>query len=133
MAKRIVVADDDPQILKLVRACLERKGYEVLEAQDGDAALATIRQMRPDLVVLDLMLPKVNGWNVGFALRKEAAFQRLPIIVLSGLVEADSGRQEVFDYVDFHMAKPFDTEQFVAKVEELLRDPERGQTPLEGV
>ena len=122
MSKRILVADDDPRIVLLLQACFAPQ-YDVVTACDGEEALRKIRETRPDLVVIDLMLPKLDGYTVGFKLRNEQEFRRLPIIVLSGIIDRDSGKEDAFDFVDFHMGKPFDAGKLRAKVDELLAGP----------
>ncbi|MCU0502606.1 MAG: response regulator, partial [Anaerolineae bacterium] len=64
MPQRILVVDDDKSIVKVLRGYLEQSGYEVLNAPDGETALHTLRRERPDLVILDLMMPNLNGWEV---------------------------------------------------------------------
>ena len=121
MSKRILVADDEPRIVALLQSCFAPK-YDVVIARDGEEALHKVHEARPDLVVIDLMLPKMDGYTVGFRLRQEPEFRRLPIILLSGLIERDSGREDAFDFIDFHMGKPFDTGKLLAKVDQLLQD-----------
>ena len=122
MSKRILVADDDPRIVSLLQACFAPK-YDVVTASDGEEALRKTHETQPDLVVIDLMLPKLDGYTVGFKLRREQDFRRLPIIVLSGIIDRDSGKEDEFDFVDFHMGKPFDPGKLLAKVDELLAGP----------
>ena len=80
MAKRILVVDDEKQIVDIVKAYLEREGYRVIVAYEGKSAIDLTRRDRPDLMVLDLMLPEISGWDVCRTLRKESD---LPIIMLT--------------------------------------------------
>ena len=78
MAQRILIVDDDPKITRLLRASLEQAGYRVLIAYDGETALHALRRERPDLVVLDLMLPDRDGWNVTHVMRGDATWRIRP-------------------------------------------------------
>ncbi len=78
MAQRILIVDDDPKIVRLLRASLEQAGYRVFVAYDGETALHTLRRERPDLVVLDLMLPDRDGWDVTRVMRADAAWRIHP-------------------------------------------------------
>ena len=78
MAKRILVVDDDPEIVRLLRAYLEQSGYQALCAYDGESALHIIRRERPDLVLLDLMLPERDGWEVIRMVRSDESLILLP-------------------------------------------------------
>ena len=84
--KRILVVDDDKEIVRLVRAYLEQAGFQVLIAYDGETALHTIRRDRPDLVVLDLMLPDRDGWDITRIIRGDSALTDLLIIMLTARV-----------------------------------------------
>ncbi|MBX7234184.1 MAG: response regulator [Caldilineales bacterium] len=88
MPHRILVVDDDRQIARLVRSYLEQAGFSVLTAFDGEAALALLRSERPDLVVLDLMLPGRNGWEITRIVREDKHLAGTPIIMLTARVEA---------------------------------------------
>jgi len=87
MAQRILIVDDDPKIVRLLRASLEQAGYRVIVAYDGETALHALRRERPDLVVLDLMLPDRDGWDVTRVMRADAALADTPIIMLTARVE----------------------------------------------
>lgn len=115
---RILVVDDEARMRELVRLYLASAGYEVLEAQDGLEALQRFEAEAPDLVVLDLMLPRLDGWEVCQRIRK---YSRVPIIMLTA-------RGEVHDKVvglrlgaDDYIAKPFDGRELLARVEAVLR------------
>jgi two-component system alkaline phosphatase synthesis response regulator PhoP len=121
MAQRILVVDDDPQIVRLARSYLEQAGFEVLAAGDGERALHVIRADRPDLIVLDLMLPGRNGLDVAQIIRKDALLAQLPIIMLTARVE-DADRINGFALgADDYMTKPFNPLELVARVQAVLR------------
>ena len=119
MAK-ILVVDDEKRIVDIVKAYLEREGYEVIAAYDGKAALEAAKRQSPDLVVLDLMLPQVSGWDVCRALRADTATP-IPIIMLTA-------RDDVTDKIiglelgaDDYVTKPFDPKELVSRVKAVLR------------
>jgi CheY-like chemotaxis protein len=81
--KRILIADDMSNGRELIRTVLERTGYEVLEAENGQEALDTIHRANPDLVILDLQMPILNGYDVIGILRKDPAYEKLPVVALT--------------------------------------------------
>ncbi|HYG97054.1 MAG TPA: response regulator [Solirubrobacterales bacterium] len=119
-AKAILVADDDQDILELVAFRLERAGYEVMTAGDGEQALAAARDRQPDLAVLDVMMPKLTGYDVVKAMRAEEGTSRIPVILLTARVqEADVSRG--FEAgADDYIRKPFSPQELRARVEAIL-------------
>jgi two-component system alkaline phosphatase synthesis response regulator PhoP len=115
---RVLVVDDDPGIVKLVRAYLEQAGFEVVSAHDGKKAMQIARNERPDLVVLDLMLPEMDGWDVCRALRKES---EVPIIMLTARVEESDKLIGLELGADDYVTKPFSPRELVARVRSVLR------------
>jgi two-component system alkaline phosphatase synthesis response regulator PhoP len=115
---RVLVVDDDPGIVKLVRAYLEQAGFEVVSARDGKKAMQIARNERPDLVVLDLMLPEMDGWDVCRALRKES---EVPIIMLTARVEESDKLIGLELGADDYVTKPFSPRELVARVRSVLR------------
>ncbi|RME77100.1 MAG: DNA-binding response regulator [Chloroflexi bacterium] len=125
---RILVVDDDKKIVRLVRSYLEQAGYDVLTAYDGETALHAIRRDRPDLVVLDLMLPDRDGWDITRLVRSDPALAKLPIIMLTARVE-DTDRIIGLELgADDYIPKPFNPREVVARVRAVLR--RAADTPL---
>lgn len=118
---RILVVDDDKQIVRLVQSYLERASYQVLTAYDGETALHTIRRERPDLVVLDLMLPNRDGWEVTRTIRSDPGLAGLPIIMLTARVEDTDKIVGLELGADDYIAKPFNPHEVVARVRAVLR------------
>jgi two-component system alkaline phosphatase synthesis response regulator PhoP len=118
---RILVVDDDKQIVRLVQSYLERAGYQVLTAYDGEMALHTIRRERPDLVVLDLMLPDRDGWEITRTVRSDPNLASLPIIMLTARVEDTDKIVGLELGADDYIAKPFNPHEVVARVRAVLR------------
>ncbi|MBN1136081.1 MAG: response regulator transcription factor [Anaerolineae bacterium] len=118
MTHTILVVDDEARIVKLVRDYLERAGFAVLSARDGETALVLARRERPDLIVLDLMLPEVDGLDVCRHLRQESA---VPIIMLTARVEEADRIVGLELGADDYVTKPFSPRELVARVRAALR------------
>ena len=121
MAQRILVVDDDKSIVKVVRGYLEQAGYQVLTAADGESALHMLRRERPDLVILDLMLPDRDGWDVTRVVRADTALAATPIITLTARVEDTDKIVGLELGADDYVTKPFNARELVARVNALLR------------
>jgi DNA-binding response OmpR family regulator len=118
----ILVVDDDPKIVALVRAYLERERFRVITAADGRAALRAIEERAPRLVVLDLMLPEVDGLAV---IRRTRAMGDIPILVLSARGSTGDRIQGLSEGADDYLPKPFSPAELVARVRTILRRTER--------
>ena len=116
----ILAADDDPDVRALVAFRLERSGYTVLQAADGEEALALALEHTPDLAVLDVMMPKMDGFEVVRRLRAEEATKRMPIIMLTARAQ-DSDVEEGFESgADDYLRKPFSPQELRARVQAIL-------------
>ncbi|MGQ9459340.1 MAG: response regulator transcription factor [Anaerolineae bacterium] len=118
MAVRILVVEDEKDLARLVRGYLENAGYEVLQAYTGREALFMVRQERPDLVILDLGLPEMDGLDVAQALRRES---QIPIIMLTARVEESDRILGLGLGADDYVTKPFSPRELVARVRAVLR------------
>jgi two-component system, OmpR family, alkaline phosphatase synthesis response regulator PhoP len=118
MQALILVVDDEPKIVRLARDYLEKDGFRVLSAGDGPTALAVARGDKPDLVVLDLMLPGMDGWEVCRTLRRESD---IPIIMLTARAEESDQVLGLELGADEYVTKPFSPRLLVARVRALLR------------
>jgi two-component system alkaline phosphatase synthesis response regulator PhoP len=118
---RILVVDDDAEIVRLVRAYLEQSGYEVLTAHDGETALHVISHDHPALVVLDLMLPDRDGWDVTRTIRTDSSIAHIPIIMLTARVEDADKILGLELGADDYITKPFNPREVVARVRSVLR------------
>ena len=103
----ILVADDDPEILGMLSLRLQKRGYKVLEAADGDRALEEARTRKPDLIVLDVMMPGRNGWEVARVLRQEEATKDVGIIMLTAIGEKMNEMTSPLYGADDYLDKPF--------------------------
>jgi len=116
----VLAADDDEDVLGLVTFRLERSGYTVLQARDGEEALALAVAERPDLAVLDVMMPKMDGFEVTRRLRAEEATKSMPIILLTARAQ-DADVQRGFDAgADDYLRKPFSPQELRARVQAIL-------------
>jgi two-component system alkaline phosphatase synthesis response regulator PhoP len=121
ITQRILVVDDDKEIVRLVRAYLEQAGFQVLIAYDGETALHVLRRDRPDLVVLDLMLPDRDGWDITRLVRADGVLASTPIVMLTARVE-DSDKIIGLELgADDYITKPFNPREVVARVRSVLR------------
>ncbi len=118
MSQLILVVDDEPKIARLARDYLEKNGYRVLTAADGQSALTIARREKPDLIVLDLMLPNIDGREVCRILRRESD---VPIIMLTALAEEVDQITGLEIGADDYIAKPFSPRALVARVRAMLR------------
>ncbi len=121
MAHRILVVDDDKQIVRLVQSYLEKAGYSVLTAYDGDDAQRVIRREHPDLVVLDLMLPGRDGYEITRWLRADPHLAATPILMLTARVEDGDKVLGLELGADDYLTKPFNPREVVARVRAILR------------
>jgi DNA-binding response OmpR family regulator len=123
----ILVVDDDAKIVRLVRTYLEREGYRVTGATDGRAALAALEQERPDLVVLDLMLPELDGLSVVRAIRLAA--DDTPVIILSARGTVADRITGLSSGADDYLPKPFSPAELVLRVRRILERTTAGRDP----
>jgi two-component system alkaline phosphatase synthesis response regulator PhoP len=121
MVQRILVVDDDHEIVRLLRAYLEQAGYQVFSAYDGETALHCMRRERPDLVVLDLMLPDRDGWDVTRVVRGDPGLAATPILMLTARVEDHDKIVGLEMGADDYVSKPFNPREVMARIRAVLR------------
>ena len=118
MATKILIVEDDNNIADLLRLYLEKENYEVSIASDGGKGVEQFRRFQPDLVLLDLMLPVLDGWGVCRTIRAEAS---TPIIMLTAKGELDDKISGLKQGADDYITKPFEMQELLARVEAVLR------------
>lgn len=118
---RILVVDDDPEVVRLIRGYLEKAGYQVLVAYNGETALHTIRRENPDLILLDLMLPDRSGWDITRIVRNDAVLGQTPIIMLTARVTDAEKILGLELGADDYITKPYNPGEVVARVRARLR------------
>ena len=126
--KRILVIEDDPDIVELLRYNLERESFEVTSALTGAEGLAQLRRQRPDLLILDLMLPEISGFELCRQLRADAGFRDLPVIMLTARSEEADVIAGIELGADDYITKPFSPRELVARVGAVLRRTGRNET-----
>jgi DNA-binding response OmpR family regulator len=127
MPHKILVVDDQPKMVKLVRTYLEGAGYQVITAYDGQEGLALFRQEQPDLIVLDLMLPEIDGLDVARTIRRRS---EVPIIMLTARAEEADRLIGLELGADDYVVKPFSPRELVARVRAVLRRVTRSEPDL---
>ena len=118
MAVSVLVVEDDKNIADLLQMYLEKEGYAVTTAADGGQGLAKFRTIRPDLVLLDVMMPVMDGWAVCRAIRSES---QTPVIMLTAKSETDDKVQGLRTGADDYITKPFEMKEVLARIEAVLR------------
>ena len=122
---RILVIDDDPAISEIVATNLEMAGYDVSRADDGIKGQALALQLNPDLIMLDLMLPKVDGFTVCQRLRRDERTADIPVLMLTALAQTQNQVEGLNAGADDYLTKPFELEVMLARVRALLRRTDR--------
>ena len=120
MANKIVVIEDDPHILKLISQTLQREGYEVITASDGTEGLRRVKEAHPHLVVLDISLPGLDGYQICHQLRSEQATSQLPVIMVTAMSRPSDQRRGFENGADDYLPKPFVLAELVTRVQSLL-------------
>lgn len=119
--KKILIADDEPDILEIVKYNLQAEGYDVYTAKDGDEALTRAKQLQPDLIILDVMMPKRNGVEVCEILRTQPAFKHTLIIFLTALNDESSHLRGLDTGADDYVTKPVSPKLLTSRVNALFR------------
>lgn len=131
MAQRILIVDDDRQIVRVLRAYLEQDGFQALVAYDGEQALHALRHDKPDLVILDLMLPERDGWQLTRLVRSDPSLQHIPIIMLTARMEEADRVVGLELGADDYVTKPFSPREVVARVRAVLRRLSPGASAIQ--
>lgn len=118
--KTILVVDDDPEILTMLQLRLEARGYKVLTAQDGKEALTSAKRNRPALMILDVMMPAKNGWEVARALKQDPVTEGIKIVMLTAIGEQVNEITSPLYGADAYLDKPFDFTELESTLAKLL-------------
>ncbi|MBW9265880.1 MAG: response regulator [Candidatus Thiodiazotropha sp. (ex. Lucinisca nassula)] len=121
MTKTILIVDDEPNIVLSVEYLMKREGYQVMTASDGQVAIEMIADTRPDLLILDVMMPRKNGFEVCREIRADPALSELPILMLSAKGREAEIKKGISLGADAYITKPFSTHDLVDKVNQLLQ------------
>jgi len=118
---KILVSEDNPDIRKILVMRLEINGYDVIQAQDGEEAIDKIKKEAPDLVILDLMMPKISGFEVCRMIKFDEKYKDIPIIVLSALDQQADREKAIEGGADAYFIKPFDLELLLNKIKSFVK------------
>ena len=119
----ILIVEDNEKNMKLVRDILKFKGYETIEAVTGNEGLALARQHKPDLILMDILLPDINGFEARCIIRADASLARTPVVAVSASVMPDEQQKIVASGFDAYVTKPIDLKSFIATVEKFAGVP----------
>ncbi|HEX9052940.1 MAG TPA: response regulator [Anaeromyxobacter sp.] len=120
MGKRILIVDDEPNIVVSLEWLMRREGFETLVAADGEAALAAVERGAPDLVILDVMLPAMNGFEVCQRIRSDPRFARVKILILSAKGRDTEVAKGLGLGADAYVTKPFSTRDLVDRIRQMV-------------
>ena len=122
MGRRVLVVDDDAVIRQLISVNLELEGFDVHTAVDGEDAIEKVRELRPDVVTLDIMMPRLDGWGTAARLRDDPDTAYVKVILLSARAQEADRRKGQGLGVDCYLTKPFDPDELVEAVRRLAGD-----------
>lgn len=116
----ILIVEDDPQAVKLIKFILEKEDYSTISAKDGEEGLQMAREKKPDLIVLDLMLPGMDGYRVCETLKADADTKEIPVIVLTALDTGVDFEKALEKKADWYITKPFEPQHLLKRVNYLI-------------
>jgi two-component system, OmpR family, alkaline phosphatase synthesis response regulator PhoP len=121
MTKKVLIADDEPSIVTSLEFLMKKSGYEVKVARNGDEALALVASFRPDAILLDVMMPGKNGFEVCQRIREKPEWRAVKIVMLTAKGREAEITKGVSLGADLYLTKPFSTQELLAQVKRLLR------------
>lgn len=122
---RILIVDDEPNIVLALELLMKKEGYEVLSVDDGQKALDAVSTFRPDLILLDIMMPKMDGYEVCQQIRMDASNKNIAVIMLTAKGREVEKEKGLALGADYYITKPFSTREVVAKVREIVQGEAR--------
>ena len=120
--KKILLVEDEKDLVLTLKFRLEHNGYEVLPAYDGEEGLKKAQNSSPDLIILDLMLPKMNGYKICQFLKSEELYKKIPILMLSARAQEADKNMGLSCGADAYITKPFEPEELLGKIKELIKE-----------
>ncbi len=118
--KRILLVDDEPELLEMVKMRLEANNFAVITASDGQSALGIVRRARPDMVILDIMLPRLDGFKVCRLFKFDAKYRSIPVILLTARVRESDRKTALEVGADVFITKPFEPQVLLENIHKLL-------------
>lgn len=123
MTKAILVVDDEEDVIYIVKTVLSRHGYKIIEAKNGREALEKVRKEKVDAVILDIMMPDINGWEICREIKENEKTKDLPVIMLSVLRDfADKRKSLEYAKADYHLTKPIEFEMLLNLIGRLTKE-----------
>ena len=122
MTKKVLIADDEPNIVTSLEYLMQKKGFEVKIASNGDEALALVESFLPDVVLLDVMMPRKSGYEVCQQIRERPDWQHIKVVMLSAKGREAEVNKGLSLGADSYVTKPFSNQELIAKIEGLLAD-----------
>ena len=122
MSKRVLIADDEPNIVTSLEYLMQKNGYEVKIARNGDEALALVESFLPDVVLLDVMMPRKSGYEVCQQIRERSDWQHIKVVMLSAKGREAEVNKGLSLGADTYVTKPFSNRELIDKIDELLGD-----------
>ena len=119
--KHILLVEDEPSVIELINIFLSRRGYEIFNVADGAEVINQVRAVKPDLIILDIMLPKLNGFEVCGQIKSDPALKHIPVMILSALVQKSEIEMGIRMGADLYMTKPFQNSELLANIEKLIK------------
>ncbi|OGW69141.1 MAG: hypothetical protein A2036_00245 [Omnitrophica bacterium GWA2_50_21] len=120
--KKILIVDDEPDLVHMISNRLKASGYEVLSALDGQAGLELAKTTRPDLIILDLMLPRMDGYKVCSYIKKDSRYSKIPILLFSAKAQEEDIKMGEEAGADAYIVKPFEAQALLDKIKTLLAE-----------
>lgn len=120
MAKQVLAVDDDPDVLLIIQTALQTEGFTVRTACNGPDCIESATADPPDLILLDVMMPGMNGFEVVAKLKEESSTSMIPIILLTGLSDRKKVQEALASGVDYYIVKPFDFDDLISKVNQAI-------------
>lgn len=123
--KKVLVIDDENDILLIIKSALHEEGYDVTTANNGYDGLALAEDASPDLIILDILMPEMDGFEVLQQLKENEKTAQIPVVILTGLSSKDKIREALNKGIDYYIVKPFEYQDLVSKVKIAIDDAER--------
>ena len=120
MDKTILLVDDEPDMLEMLGLRLKKAGYKVITAITGDECLQKAEDKYPDLILLDILLPGISGFEVARQLKKKSVTKDIPVIMVTALIGKDAEKKGLERGADYFISKPFDPEELLVKIKTIL-------------
>lgn len=122
--KKILVIDDEPGIVKVLQIRLEQAGYKVVSAYDGESGLLKMKEEKPDLIVLDIMMPGMDGYQVCEEIKTDPSTENIPVIILTAKNMGDDFDMAMEKRADWYITKPYNDEHLLKRIDGLIRKNE---------